>query len=238
MSLARATKKILAELEPLTFDSVPWLYNPLVYAARSHAKYLSKYGKGPKEFLLLGMNPGPFGMAQTGVPFGEVNAVRDYLGITAKVDKPDPEHPKRPIDGFDCTRSEVSGRRLWGWCQERFDSPESFFERFYVHNFCPLVFMEEGGKNITPDKLPAAEQKPLFEICDRFLRLIVDSLQPRMVIGVGAFAEKRAKKALADYDLEFGRILHPSPASPLANKGWAAAADKDLAKLGIRTDQG
>ena len=36
-----------------------------------------------KRVVFLGMNPGPFGMAQVGVPFGEVAAVRDWLRIDA-----------------------------------------------------------------------------------------------------------------------------------------------------------
>lgn len=235
MPLTRAAKKICRELDGMTFaPPVAYVYNPLEYAWKSHSQYLRRYGQGPKDYLLLGMNPGPFGMAQTGVPFGEVSLVRDFMGIEAPVGKPEPEHPKRPITGFDCTRSEVSGARLWGWAQERFGSAERFFAQFFVHNFCPLVFMDEGGRNLTPDKLPAAEQKPLFAACDAFLHRVVEILQPRMVIGVGAFAETRARKALADIEgLDFGRILHPSPASPLANRGWAPAAEKGFAELGV-----
>ncbi len=234
MPLVRAANKICRELDHLRFaEPVAYVYNPLVYARKPHTKFLRTYGAGDKEFLLLGMNPGPFGMAQTGVPFGEIAAVRDFLHIEEKVGKPDPEHPKRPIQGFDCQRSEVSGRRLWAWCEAKFGNAERFFQRFYVHNFCPLVFMDQGGRNLTPDKLPAAERAPLFESCEALLRRVVEVQQPRMVIGIGAFAEQRARSALADYDLEFGRIPHPSPASPLANRGWDAAADQAFAAMGL-----
>lgn len=235
MTLANATKTITKTLRTMSFaDPVACVYNPLEYARRPHGEFLDRYGTGPKEFLLLGMNPGPYGMAQTGVPFGEVAAVRDFLGIEGEVEHPDPEHPKRPISGFACTRSEVSGRRLWNWCEERFGTADRFFERFFVHNYCPLVFMAETGRNITPDKLPAGERAPLFDACDEFLRQVVAVLRPRMVIGVGAFAELRARAALAgDERVAFGRIPHPSPASPLANRGWSKAADAALAALEI-----
>src|SRR5688572_32536315 len=95
------------------------------------------------------MNPGPFGMAQTGVPFGDVAMVRDWLGIVAAVAKPRDEHPKRPVLGFECQRSEVSGARLWGWARARFGTPQRFFERFFVANYCPLAFMESSGANRT-----------------------------------------------------------------------------------------
>lgn len=238
-ALRRATADIVEELASLSFgEPVTHVYNPLVYARRPHSKYVDRFGRGPKEALFLGMNPGPFGMAQTGVPFGEIASVRDWLGIEASVDRPADEHPKRPILGFDCTRSEVSGRRLWGWCQARFGTPERFFARFFVHNYCPLVFMAEGGRNVTPDKLAAAERQALFAICDRYLRRMVEALQPRMVVGVGAFAETRARAVLEGVEsrgqaLEFGRLPHPSPASPAANRGWDALADKAFDALGL-----
>jgi len=226
-------------VDPLTFaPPVTHVYNPLDYARRPHHLYLKTYGGAPKEVLFLGMNPGPWGMAQTGVPFGEIAAARDWLGVEATVEKPDDEHPKRPIEGFECARSEVSGRRLWGWAGERFGSAERFFARFFVHNYCPLVFMEESGRNRTPDKLPAAEREPLFAACDAALRATVEALAVPHVVGVGAFAEGRAKAALdgltvAGREIEIGRILHPSPASPAANRGWAEQAERELREMGV-----
>ena len=234
MSVAKLSQAVIRELAPLQFaPPVTHVYNPLDYAWSPHARYLEKYAAGHKPFLLLGMNPGPFGMAQTGVPFGEIDAVRDWLGIEEAVSKPRIEHPKRPIDGFGCRRSEVSGRRLWSWAKDRFTTPDRFFKYFFVHNYCPLVFMADSGRNITPDKLPTTEREPLYLICDRLLGQVVRQFRPHMIIGVGAFAEKRARAALAGQSLQFGRIPHPSPASPLANRGWAQAADAALLKLGI-----
>jgi single-strand selective monofunctional uracil DNA glycosylase len=179
------------------------------------------------------MNPGPFGMAQTGVPFGDVALVRDWLGIQGKVGRPAEEHPARAITGFECPRGEVSGQRLWGFARDTFGTAERFFARFFVANYCPLAFMEASGKNFTPDKLPKDEQGPLFEACDRALVRVTDALRPGMVIGVGAFAEKRASLALADRPLRIGTILHPSPASPLANRGWAGLVRQQLQSLGV-----
>jgi single-strand selective monofunctional uracil DNA glycosylase len=206
-ALSRAVSK-LEFGEPVTH-----VYNPLRYARRSHTAYVERFARPGVEALLLGMNPGPWGMAQTGVPFGEVAAVRDWLGIEE--------------------RSEVSGRRLWGWARERFPSAEAFFERFFIWNYCPLVFMEESGRNRTPDKLPAAEREPLYAACDTALRRMVEHLRPARVIGVGKFAESRAREVLADAGCEFGTILHPSPASPIANRGWAPQAERQLAAMGI-----
>jgi single-strand selective monofunctional uracil DNA glycosylase len=181
------------------------------------------------------MNPGPFGMAQTGVPFGEIAAVRDWLGIHEPVDKPANEHPKRPIDGFDCTRSEVSGRRLWGLFAERFGTAASFFKDHFVLNYCPLVWMSETGANLTPDKLPAAEMAPVEEACLKHLGEVITLLQPEFLIGIGGFAEERLRRAaeITGCKASVGRILHPSPASPAANRGWSEAASRQLAALGV-----
>ena len=208
-------------------------YNPLDYAWAPHELYLQKFAATRKRIVFLGMNPGPFGMAQTGVPFGEVAAVRDWLGIKTSIAHPKSEHPKRPIEGFDCARSEVSGRRLWSLFADRFGTPERFFADHFVVNFCPLAFTDEGGRNLTPDKLSVAETETLFSACDEHLRKVVAATDAKWVVGVGDFAEKRAREALHDLPVQFGRILHPSPASPAANKDWAGTATRQLKELHI-----
>lgn len=227
------TAELAAAVDPMTFGPpVTHVYNPLVYASASVEQYLDRYCRAGVEAMFVGMNPGPWGMAQTGVPFGEVGLVRDWIGISAPVDSPPDPHPKRPIQGFDCERSEVSGARLWGWARDRFGSPEAFFERFFVWNFCPLVFMEESGRNRTPDKLPADERAPLFEACDAALGRFFELLDPPLVIGVGKFAERRCA-AVAGDTRRVATVLHPSPASPIANRGWAPQAEAQLAALGV-----
>jgi single-strand selective monofunctional uracil DNA glycosylase len=233
MDLVRISRALARNVDALRFAApVAYVYNPLDYARAPHEAYLERYGAAPKEVVLLGMNPGPFGMAQTGVPFGEIGAVRDWLGIDGRVKKPAREHPKRPVLGFACPRSEVSGARLWGWARSRFETPERFFERFFVVNYCPLAFLEASGRNLTPDKLRAAEREPLFRACDDALRQTVEALRPRIVIGVGAFAAARARDALGDGS-GVGTVLHPSPASPKANRGWAEQAERELRGLGV-----
>lgn len=234
VDLIQISRQLSDACDALSFsEPVTHVYNPLNYAQASVEQYLTKYGKKTGRIVFLGMNPGPWGMAQTGVPFGEVSFVRDWMKLDAQVTKPAHEHPKRPVMGLDCPRSEVSGARLWGWAKERFGPARSFFARFFVVNYCPLSFMEEGGRNVTPDKLPIAERKPLFEVCDASLQDTFDVLKPTMIVGVGAFAKKRALKVLGDRDIPVGQMLHPSPASPKANRGWAPAAEADLEALGI-----
>jgi single-strand selective monofunctional uracil DNA glycosylase len=227
-------RTLVRELAGLRFRApVTHVYNPLEYARRPHAAYLRRYARAPLGALFFGMNPGPFGMAQTGVPFGEVAHVRDWLGIEAPVGKPPREHPKRPVEGFACSRSEVSGARLWGALRDHYEKPQRFFQGAFVANYCPLVFMEASGRNRTPDKLPAREREPLYAACNENLLRITALLRPEWVIGIGHFAEARAKEALAGSDVRIGRIPHPSPASPAANRGWAAQATRKLARLGV-----
>lgn len=209
-------------------EPVTHVYNPLSYAWKSHSNYIQEYGASQKKVLFLGMNPGPWGMSQTGVPFGEVTLVRDWMKVDARVQKPKVEHPKRPIEGFDCEKSEVSGRRLWGFFKDQYGTAKRFFRDHYVINYCPLVFMELSGKNRTPDKLPRQESSKLFELCDEHLIKIVKIYQPEWLVGVGAFARKRAERVLIGTELKFGTVLHPSPASPLANKDWPGQALKQL----------
>ena len=203
---------------------VEFVYNPLDYAWAAHEQFLRRYGGGAKRTIFLGMNPGPFGMAA---------AVRDWLRIDAPIGKPAKEHPKRPVLGLDCPRSEVSGRRFWGFFAEKFGQPEAFFAGHFVVNYCPLAFLEDTGRNRTPDKLPAGEAKPLEEICNAHLVRVVAILQPEWLVAVGGFAEKKAREVLGQADVKIGRILHPSPASPAANRGWPEQAEKQLKEQGI-----
>ena len=232
----RITDDLVDELKRLSFGPpVSHVYNPLVYARSAYDTYLERFGAPPRQVVLVGMNPGPWGMAQTGIPFGEVTAVREFLGIQSTVEKPRPMHPKRPVDGFECPRSEVSGRRVWGWVQKTFETPERFFSRFFIANYCPLLFIEAGGRNRTPNNLPAAERNPLEAACDRSLRRTVQYLAPRVVIGIGAFAAQRAAVALDGLDVRVGRITHPSPANPRANRDWEKRIAAELKQAGVDT---
>jgi single-strand selective monofunctional uracil DNA glycosylase len=232
--LVAAARQLAARAEELRFGApVAHVYNPLRYAWKAHEIYLRRFGAAPKEILFLGMNPGPFGMAQTGVPFGEISAVRDWMDIHAPIGRPAFEHPKRPVLGFACPRSEVSGQRLWGLFARRFGTAEKFFARHLVLNYCPLAFLSADGRNQTPDKLPAAQRAPLDRICDAHLRRVLQILRPQWVIGVGGFARQRAEIVAAGLPVHTGQILHPSPASPAANTGWAAKAAAQLEAAGV-----
>ncbi|MBI9107739.1 MAG: single-stranded DNA-binding protein [Spirochaetales bacterium] len=238
--IIEATLKMSQAVSGLDFiEEITHIYNPLVYAWDAHRVYIERFAGNRKKVIFLGMNPGPWGMAQTGVPFGEISAVKDWLKIEEEVSRPAKEHPKRPVEGFLCSRSEISGKRLWSLIENRFGNPEKFFQEHYVANYCPVSFMTETGKNFTPDKLPKEQQKALFDVCDIHLREIAEILEAEWLIGVGKFAEKRInealKKQIESSKIKSGTIIHPSPASPAANKGWAEAVIIKMAEYGLWT---
>lgn len=233
MDLIAIAEALKRDLAPLRFAApVTHVYNPLDYARDNYQAYLARFGARPREVVLLGMNPGPWGMMQTGIPFGDVGFVRDWMGIAGEVRAPPSQHPKRQVLGFNCPRGEISGQRLWGWAKNTFDGAEAFFARFFVLNYCPLCFLEDSGRNRTPDKLPRAEQIALFTACDRALTRAVKWLTPRHVIGIGRFAAKRAQCALDG--IEIGAVPHPSPANPVANRGWSRLMNQALEAQGVR----
>lgn len=234
MDAVALARKARDEL-PREVPGAAYVYNPLDYAWGAHEDWLRRYGAREGRILLVGMNPGPWGMGQTGVPFGDVVWVRDWMHVRGEVRAPARLHPKRPVTGFATTRREPSGSRLYGWASERFGPAAAFFERFFIVNYCPLLFFDEEGRNLTPPQLPAKGREAVELACDDHLADLVRALRPRLVVGVGQFAEERAKGVLASRGLPVpvGRILHPSPASPLANQGWAAQAEAQLRAMGV-----
>jgi len=225
--------RLLAGLAELEFSlPVAHVYNPLIYARATYDRYLQLYACSHRPLIMLGMNPGPFGMMQTGVPFGEVNLVKDWLQIAGRIETPRQMHARRPIEGFACKRSEVSGARLWGWAKERFKTPARFFAHFFVANYCPLAFLESSGRNRTPDQLASAERAALYAPCDRALQETVALLQARAIVAIGRFAQQRCRQALSGLAVDLYLVDHPSPANPRANLGWGQLMDAVLAKIG------
>jgi single-strand selective monofunctional uracil DNA glycosylase len=79
------------------------------------------------------------------------------------------------------------------------------------------------------------------QACDRHLAAALTVLQPEWAIGIGGFAERRLHDVLESDEVDsalarraaIAQILHPSPASPAANRGWSDAVDRTLAQLGV-----
>lgn len=236
-SLVQRTRTFSEQVNDLEFTFSGHIYNPLVYGWQMHERYLRTYVPMRPDILFLGMNPGPFGMAQTGVPFGEIQAVRDWMHLEGDVGRPPNEHPARPILGFSVQRSEVSGRRLWKLMADRFGTAQTFFSRHAVMNYCPLVFVDGGstGRNVVPEKLQREERIALEALCDSYLDDIITLLNPGALVGVGKFALKRlsASAGRLGLSIPLSSILHPSPGNPQANRQWAekVTAQLEEAKL-------
>lgn len=76
------------------------------------------------------------------------------MRIDGEVLTPENYHPQRPVDGLNCHRSEVSGKRLWDLIIELTENnPYKFFEHCFIHNYFPLALMNKNAKNITPSDL-------------------------------------------------------------------------------------
>ncbi|XP_036355552.1 single-strand selective monofunctional uracil DNA glycosylase-like isoform X2 [Octopus sinensis] len=238
--LLQVEAELCRNLKTIEFtDPVDYVYSPLDYASDTHAKYVHRFCNSQKNVLFLGMNPGPFGMAQNGVPFGECDTVRNWLKIDGIVGKPQREHPKRPVLGLECPRNEVSGKRFWGLFKFLCGTPEVFFKDCYVYNFCPLQFMKTSARNVSPGKLKITERKQLIAACNHAFLQVVQLLQVKLVIGVGNFASENASKAVKGLQqdlfsqLRIETLMHPSPANPSANKNWPSYAVNRLKEIGI-----
>lgn len=234
--LVEVIRQLGHECEELTFESpADYVYNPLEYAWAPHEAYIRRYAHVGVEAVLVGMNPGPFGMLQTGVPFGDIGMVRDWLDLEGLVSQPPKQHPKRPVQGFAIQRGEVSGKRVWGWARDRFQTPDKFFRRFFIHNYCPLGFFNAAGTNITPDALRGSSRDALFAACDKALSETLRLLQANVAIGIGRFAEQRVQVVAQPLGIRAGNVTHPSPANPRANAGggWGVHMDAAAAEFGV-----
>lgn len=214
-----------------SFPKDIFAYNPLTYARDSFFSYIEGFANTPIDAIFLGMNPGPNGMMQTGIPFGDVSFVKNYLGINSGVSKPTKEHPKRPILGFSCPKSEVSGTRLWSFFQSQYQEPNGLFKRYFILNYCPLGFLSESGANVTPDKIAIESRKKIEKLCDEFLLKTVPLFSAKKLVGIGGYASKVFARLFPD--AEIATLLHPSPASPAANRGWSNVAAKQLKEAGL-----
>ena len=227
--LIRAATSLRDDVRPLGMKLVSEgridvCYNPLDYAWDAHVAFLRRMGGSGARTVILGMNPGPHGMGQMGIPFAATSVVRDLLGITGiPVNQPETPDPRRPVVGLEYPREEVSGTRLWGLLAEHYGDAGAIASRVFLVNHCPLMlFSGPRAANTTPDKVGGKSAQALLERCDQHLREVVAALDARRVIGVGKFAESRARSALADEVVKVVGCWHPSPASPLANRNGGA----------------
>lgn len=154
-NILRVTQQLNSALQLLHIENhipaVSHIYYPLQYAYDPYENYVNKYCNGAKSVLFVGMNPSPHGMCQTGIPFGDVNYVKNWLKIGGEVKIPPIQHPNYPISGYSHTLTEISGSRFWGFLSKHFREPENFFEIGFVVNYCPVALISDRGYNLTPE---------------------------------------------------------------------------------------
>lgn len=226
--IKKTIEKANSELHLLYKDIPYFIYNPLEYCLDPFIQYLEKGGE-KRDIVFLGMNPGPFGMMQNGIPFGASNFVNNYLNIEKDFDKQkiEKEHPKYKIIGKNIERQEISGTKLWGLIQSFYPDSNTFLENQIVLNYLQLAILDkEKGKNITPDKLNKDVRTKIENICDNQLREILDILESKVLIGVGKYSYDsllRVKK-----NEKVIKINHPSPLNARYFKTWTEDTKKLL----------
>ena len=228
-ALIELASELCSQLDPLAKQlvkegAVDCVYNPLHYAWEAHQAYLRLAGSGGAKTVLLGMNPGPHGMGQMGIPFAATTMVREVLGIQdIDVEQPQTPHPKRPVIGLEYPKEEVSGTRVWGLLSSHYGTAAEIFSKVFIVNHCPLMlFSGPRAKNITPDKVRGECMLEILSLCDTHLRKVVTVMSVEEVIGIGRFAERRARGVFETGSVRVSTCWHPSPASPLANRNGGA----------------
>lgn len=177
------------------------------------------------------MNPGPFGMCQTGVPFGDPKCVKEFLQIEGVVNKPEIECPFREILGFNSSRREQSGERLWRFFQSICHTPEFFFKNAFLFNFCPIALMKGNGCNVTPGEIKDIKvRKSLEVLCEDWYLKVIRLLQPEYLIAIGRYIHKKTKDVFKANHIDNIKILympHPSPRA-VNNTNWHEKAQTFL----------
>lgn len=170
------------------------------------------------------------------VPFGEIESVRNWLHITGPVGKPPKELHSRRVEGFNCSRSEISGARFWGLFKKLCGKPENFFRSSFVYNYLPQQWMRSNGANVTPGEFSALDMTALFDICDPIFIKVLEIYEVEIIIAIGKFCEKRAQKALKKYlpesKIQILYLPHPSPRA-VNNTNWEEKALESLKNFNL-----
>jgi len=191
--------------------------NPLEYLWLQYGYYTSCYHNQYPRAMIIGMNPGPKGMSQTGIPFGSPNIIPSILPNKSLFNEiRDNEgspvsSPHRRITGPSNTTVEVSGNRLWSALIKRYGDFKSITSEIFVDNICPLLFLcgKNGSKNLTPDKLtPSPAKIILIRLCTERLQKIYQCLgEPSNIVALGRWSHKFLEKMFPKVRVTY--ILHP-----------------------------
>ena len=282
MDLIKTTCALADDLHALRRPAgVSHVYNPLRYMWPAHERFLSRHyvtdrasapdGRldfyepagtaRPRQYLILGMNPGPHGMVQTGLPFGDVVNAAAMLGyrtgdqVLAPVLDGVELHPGRPVIGLVATRREASGERLWGGLAAIFGGLDQTLAQCFAANYCPLAYFADDaqGTNVTPEDFgkktingkPNPRHDPgyaaeLDKICLPYLVRVARAMRVEVILAVGRYAEAKANIIAALCPEATRRcpspkvvyLTHPSPLATRSAGEWATMARHALENVG------
>lgn len=275
MDLIKTTRALADDLHALRCPAgVSHVYNPLRYMWPAHERFLSRHYVREREslpnvgrldlyrpagtaksrrYLILGMNPGPHGMVQTGLPFGDVVNAAAMLGYKTGDQIPAPDlasvalHPSRPVIGLSATRREASGERLWGGLASIWGSLDAVLADCFAANYCPLAYFADdaSGTNVTPEEFgkrtvngkpnpryDTAYAAELDEVCLPYLVRVARAMRVEVILAVGRYAEVKAKIIAALCPEATRRcpspkvvyLTHPSPLATRSAGEWATMA--------------
>lgn len=66
----------------------------------------------------------------------------------------------------------MSGDRLWSLLKELSGSPDVLFKYVFLHNYCPLFFLKESAKNVTPPELKVGSPSSVSSLLTQHSLLI------------------------------------------------------------------
>jgi single-strand selective monofunctional uracil DNA glycosylase len=238
-------------LAPRIAASTGWkIWNPGLYAASWHALFRKEYPASAGCILVFGLNPGPYGMAQTGIPFTDLKRLREHLPRLAKglerrgCSLAGVGLAPRSLRPYLSRTFESSAVRVYRFLSRGWGSAEDGWRSVVVANPCSLLFMDAAGENRTPADLVGAVSRRtgslvaarrLRERCNALRRLAareaVRVLSPRGVVLLGKDAQRAMQTGIAPL-LGPDSILgweHPARAVP---DRWAMGLLEEIKRRG------
>ena len=221
--LLAAASRLRHELRGLRFGPpVSHVYDPLDYARRGYESYVRAFANAPKRVLFVGMNPGP---VRDGADRRAVRRRPDGARLAAASRRR--SAGRRPSTRSDrCRASRVraarsaapaSGAPSRSASASRSASSPTTSSRTTARSRSS----RRAAAIARPTSCPSASARRCFAPATRTCAGWCAALEPEWVIGIGAFAEARAREALPG--ARVGRITHPSPANPRAQENWGGA---------------
>lgn len=148
------------------------------------------------------------------------------MQLRGNVKQPQQIHSKRPINGLNHTTEEQSGKRLWGLLQHLAEGDlDVFFEQCFVHNFCPLMFFDRNGKNITPNELRGTYQQEVRDVCMKALEELLELQQCEVIVAVGEYVYRCLQRSEFCSTKTIFKLPHPSPRTK-GNENWISKTDE------------